>query len=153
MEPAQNPRVLLVEDDVVLSTLLSSQFSNQDVQCVVAATGEEALGLLKEDQNFGVILLDISLPGTDGFEVLAAIKKDPKVAPIPVIVVSNFSQEKDIAWGKKLGAAQFVSKVSMVPVEIVTLALETISHPPPVDVPQRMHLMPDIEVPRDGKKA
>lgn len=153
MPDAQNLRVLLVEDDGVLADLLSTQFRNQGIECVVAATGEDALKFLETDQNFGVILLDLSLPGTDGFEVLSRIKKDPLVAAIPVIIVSNFGMENDIAWGKKLGAASFVSKVSMVPAEIVSLARETIENPPAAAAPQRMHLMPDNDARGDGRDA
>ena len=124
MPNAKPPRVLLVEDDTVLSNLLFKQFEHQGVECVVAGSAEDGLQFLKTDQNYSVILLDISLPGMDGFEMLSMVKKDPAVAAIPVVIVSNFSQEKDIEWGKKLGAVKFMSKVSVVPADIVAAALE-----------------------------
>lgn len=119
-------RVLLVEDDEVLSNILSTHFRNNRIECTVAATGEGAL-LQLGSGAFDLVLLDISLPGMDGFEVLSAMKRDPKTAGIPVIIVSNFSQEKDIAWGKELGAEKFLSKVSVVPADIVSIARETLA--------------------------
>lgn len=117
-------RVLLVEDDTVLSKLLYTQFLHQEMECIMAETGEDALKFLKIDQNFSVILLDIALPGMDGFEVLSTIKADPLMASIPVVIVSNFSQEKDITWGKKLGAVRFVAKVSVTPADLVAIVRE-----------------------------
>jgi CheY-like chemotaxis protein len=134
-------RVLLVEDDEVLASLLATQFQNRGVACTVAISGEDALRILETDPNFGIILLDIQLPGKDGFEVLSTIKQDSRIAAIPVIIVSNFSQEADIVWGKKLGATHFVGKASMVPGEIISLAVDTM-HNPPQDGPQRAHLIP-----------
>jgi CheY-like chemotaxis protein len=57
----------------------------------------------------------------DGFEVLKIIKGTPGLADIPVIITSNFGQQKDIEWGKKLGAKQFIEKVNMVPADLVDL--------------------------------
>ena len=118
-------RVLLIEDDTVLANLLFTQFQHQDIECVIVNSGEDALQILKTDHNFNTILLDISLPGIDGFEVLSNIKKESALAAIPVVIVSNFSTEKDMAWGKQLGAARFVSKISVVPSDIVAIARET----------------------------
>jgi CheY-like chemotaxis protein len=117
-------RVLLVEDDAVLSKLLYTRFLHEGLECIVAETGEDALKFLQIDQSYNAILLDISLPGMDGFEVLSNIKRNPLTASIPVIIVSNFSQEKDIEQGKKLGAARYVSKVSVVPSDLVSMVLE-----------------------------
>ncbi len=123
------PRVLLIEDDAVLAGLLSAQFHHEGLECVVATSGEEALERLARDAAINAILLDISLPGIDGFEVLSDIKHNPRTASIPVIIISNFSQDKDIAWGKQLGAERFISKISVVPADIVSITREVIAGP------------------------
>ncbi len=122
----QRPRILLVEDDTILANLLVTQFQNDGIECLAVVTGEDALKYLGNDHNIDLIFLDISLPGIDGFEVLSHLKNDAALAPIPVVIISNFSQEKDIAWGKKLGAVRFVSKISVVPADIVAIAWEYI---------------------------
>ena len=122
VEVSRKERVLLVEDDTILANLLTIQFQHHHMECVVASSGEDALQFLKVDRDFCVILLDLSLPGMDGFEVLSNIKNEPQTASIPVVIVSNFGQEKDIAWGEKLGAQKFINKVSAVPGDIVDAA-------------------------------
>ncbi|MES2007019.1 MAG: response regulator [Patescibacteria group bacterium] len=123
MADTQNPTVLLVEDDETLARLYMRQFEMDNISCTHAADGKSALDLLKIVRP-SVILLDISLPDTDGFEILKVIKADPNVAQIPVIIMSNFSRPEDIEWGKKLGAKKFVEKVSLVPADVVDLVRE-----------------------------
>ena len=120
----KNPHVLLVEDDRVFSEILSRQFESRGATIVHAATGKDALEALKGKMVFDVILLDLSLPDIDGFDLLSQIKGIPALADIPVIVISNFAEEKDIEWGRKLGVKQFIKKVSVMPGEIVDAALD-----------------------------
>ena len=112
--------VLFVEDDEVLVKMYARQFEMEGVPSTHAKDGKSALDLLKIIKP-GVILLDISLPDMDGFEVLKQIKSNPHIANIPVIIMSNFSRPEDIEWGKKLGAQKFVEKASLVPADIVDL--------------------------------
>lgn len=111
--------VLIVEDDPLLSGLLSTKMSKK-FNTLYAATGEAALDILKTAVP-DIILLDIILPGIDGFEVLQKIKADPKTAHVPVIILSNLGQDTDVAKGKQLGAEEFVVKVTLLPDEVVNL--------------------------------
>ncbi len=88
------------------------------------ANGLDAVSGIATSGDIDLILLDISLPDIDGFEVLQRLASFQEVAHIPVVIVSNFSQEKDIAWGKKFGVKQFLNKASVTPVEIVDIASE-----------------------------
>ena len=117
----KNPKVLLVEDDVEIARLYRRAFELEDIVCTQVPSGEEALETLKRGDLPNIILLDISLPGMDGFEVLKQIRMIPLWANIPVVIMSNFSRAEDIEWGKKLGAKKFVEKVSLTPGEIADL--------------------------------
>ena len=124
-EPAVPQKsVLIVEDDVLLSGLLGRKLSKK-FRLKSVPTGEAAIELLKKESP-DLILLDILLPGMDGFEVLRMVKADPKTAAIPVVILSNLGQPQDVERGKKLGAAEFVVKVTLLPDEVVDL-IETVS--------------------------
>ena len=117
----KEPKVLLVDDDDNFAQLVNTKFALENIPLWRASGGEEGLALLEKGQVPDLILLDIDMPGIDGFETLKRIKRNPAIADIPVVIMSNFSREEDIEWGKKLGAKKFVEKVSMVPSDIVEL--------------------------------
>jgi len=66
-----------------------------------------------------LVLLDLILPGIDGFEVLAQKKEDPFVATIPVIILSNLGQKEDVDRGLGLGAVDYLIKAHFTPGEII----------------------------------
>lgn len=111
--------VLVVEDDKLLSDLLARKFTAEKFKILYAQNGERALEILKGTIKPDLILLDILLPGIDGFEVLRQAKANQATADIPVIILSNLGQESDIEMGKKLGAVEFLVKVSLTLDEIV----------------------------------
>jgi CheY-like chemotaxis protein len=125
MDTPENPSVLFVEDDEEISKMYARQFDMEGIAYIHAKDGTEALNVLKIARP-GVILLDISLPDIDGFEVLKKIKADEHVAHIPVIIMSNYSRPEDIEWGKKLGAKKFIEKVSLVPADVADLVRDEI---------------------------
>ncbi len=121
--PAAQQTVLIVEDDQLLSGLLAVKMSKK-FNTLAAGTGEAALETLKTTIP-DLILLDILLPGIDGFEVLRRMKADAKTANIPVVILSNLGEDTDKAKGKQLGAEEFVVKVTLLPDEVVSL-VETV---------------------------
>lgn len=123
-EGRRNPRVLLIDDDTVFAALLRREFGVQDIPFAYASSGKEGLEMLKKDTKPNIILLDISMPDMDGFEVLERLQRDPELSEIPVVIMSNFGRESDIEWGKKIGAHKFVEKISLIPSEIVDMACE-----------------------------
>lgn len=114
MDSAQDqPFVLFVEDDPLLSDLVARKFGIEKIGMEYAATGEEALTALAKEKKPDLVLLDIRLPGIDGFEVLEKIKADESTKHIPVVIFSNFGEASDIERAKKLGADKFIVKVSL----------------------------------------
>lgn len=105
--------VMWVEDDQFLSDLISRKLSSQECRLVYARTGEEALKTL-ETEKPDIIILDLLLPGISGFDVLEKIKLDDRLKEIPVVILSNFSQNNEMDRAKKLGSKRFLIKASIV---------------------------------------
>ncbi len=114
----QNKKVLSIEDDKFLSSLVAKKLSAAGYQMIHAANGEDALKMVQEEKP-AVILLDILLPEMSGFEVLEQIKSNEETKNIPVILFSNLGQREDIDKGIKLGAEKFIIKATVVLDDIV----------------------------------
>ena len=117
---ADKPRlkVLIVEDDMLMGTLLSEALWRYEFEPVLSRDGDEGLKELEKAMP-KVILLDLILPGINGFEVLEKIKANAKTKDIPVIIVSNLGDKSDIDRGMKLGAEDYLVKANMVPKDII----------------------------------
>jgi len=105
-EPRQ--RILIVDDDPANLQLLGAAL-REHYDVVVAKSGEQALKRL-EQGPVDLVLLDVVMPGTDGYEVLRSMKADPKHLHIPVIFITGMSEAQDEARGRDLGAADYISK-------------------------------------------
>jgi len=110
--------ILIIEDDKFLRELISRKLINEGFKIDEAIDGEEGLKKLQEAKP-DLILLDLILPGLDGFEVLERIKDDPGTSVIPVLILSNLGQRDEIERGLKLGAIDFLVKAHFTPEEIV----------------------------------
>ena len=104
-----NKKILIVEDDSFLQGLASTKLEKEGFTVSGASNSDEAMKLLGSDTP-DLILLDLVLPGMDGFGILKMIREDAKTAAIPVIVFSNLSEEKDIKHAKDLGATDYMIK-------------------------------------------
>ena len=108
-----NRQVVWVEDDKFLSDLIAKKVSGSDeYKFIFFRTGEEALEYLDKSIP-DIIVLDILLPGMDGFEILRRIKDNKNLKEVPVILFSNFGQDSDRKRGEELGAAKFLVKATM----------------------------------------
>ncbi len=102
-------KILIIEDDKHLSKLVHYNLEKIGFNCVTAMNAEEGLAQL----NIGLIdliVLDIMLPGMDGFQFCKEIKQDPKSAQIPIIMLTAKSEEIDRIVGFELGADDYVVK-------------------------------------------
>lgn len=111
-------KILIVEDDKFLRELIVKKLSNEGYDVVEAADGEQGLQKIK-DEKPELVLLDLILPGIDGFEVLAQKRDDPFLSAIPVIVLSNLGQKEDVDKGLNLGATDYLIKAHFTPGEII----------------------------------
>jgi len=111
-------KILLVEDDKFLRELMSKKLLSLGYEVSTAPDGETGIEMIKSEKP-EVVLLDLILPGINGFDVLEKAKKDPETANIPVVILSNLGQSEDIERGLKLGAKDFLVKAHFTPQEIV----------------------------------
>jgi DNA-binding response OmpR family regulator len=119
-------KILLIEDDKFLRELIIQKLGKEGYEVVEAAEGETGLTKLKEEKP-DLVLLDLILPGIDGFEVLSRIKQDSDVSKIPVIILSNLGQKDDVQKGIDLGAVDYLIKAHFTPGEIVEKIKATLS--------------------------
>lgn len=112
------PRVLLVEDDTFLVGMYVTKLQLEHFDTLVATEGEQGLMIAKQNAP-DLILLDIVLPKMDGFLVLEELKRDPETRAIPVILLTNLGQKKDIERGLALGASDYLIKAHFMPSEVI----------------------------------
>jgi len=104
-------KILVVEDEPILLRALNVELLSQGFEVISAKDGETALKLAR-DENPSLVLLDLIMPKLNGFEVLKEIKNNDKTKEIPVIVLSNLGQEKDMKQVFELGAEDYFVKAS-----------------------------------------
>jgi two-component system, OmpR family, alkaline phosphatase synthesis response regulator PhoP len=102
-------RVLIIEDEPHIVLSLEYLLERDGFETATAADGERGLAMVRELRP-DVVLLDLMLPRLDGYQVCQAIKSDPELAPIPIIVLSAKGQEVEVLKGLSLGAAQYITK-------------------------------------------
>lgn len=101
--------ILLADDDQFIAVVYKDGLEQAGYSVVVAHDGEEALAQIRAIKP-DLVLLDIIMPKQNGFEVLQALQADPTVSTIPVIVLTNLSQESDELEARKFGATDFLVK-------------------------------------------
>lgn len=104
-------KILLIEDDPFLSSLLKNRLQKEGFDILYSKDGEEALQILKSEK-VDLALLDIILPKKSGFEIMEELRSDPQVqnSAIPIIIISNLGQPEDVSKGYKLGAIEYFIK-------------------------------------------
>src|SRR5262245_13627274 len=102
-------QVLLVEDDPRMPEVLAALLMDDHISLEAAKEGTEALQLAKE-RHFDLILLDLGLPGINGFDLLRQLKQTPETNSIPVIVLTAWNSTKDKLRGFELGAVDYLTK-------------------------------------------
>jgi two-component system sensor histidine kinase/response regulator len=105
----QAAKVLVVDDERLLRTMMSDGLEAAGHKVLTAASGEEAIPLAKREKP-DCILLDIMMPGLDGYATCAALKADPDTAHIPVLLVSATTDLRVIDQAEKAGASNVLPK-------------------------------------------
>lgn len=111
-------KILIIEDEPFLRRIVSDQLKENGYLVEEAIDGEEGLKKIQE-RKFDLILLDLLLPGMDGFEVLDRLKKEGMLSKIPVLILSNLGQKEEVEKGLALGAKDYLIKAHVTPEEIV----------------------------------
>jgi len=119
-------KILFIEDDKFLRELIIQKLGKEGFEVIEASEGEAGLAKMKEEKP-DLVLLDLILPGIDGFEVLHRAKEDSVLASIPIIILSNLGQKDDIQKGVDLGAVDYLIKAHFTPGEIVEKVKATLT--------------------------
>jgi len=111
-------RILIVDDDEAIINLFSSVFKKNGLDTITASNGKSGLDKAK-NEKVDLILLDQILPDIPGGEVLKTLKADAATKAIPVIALSNFSQEDLVKEALNNGAEEYVFKYQIEPLDLV----------------------------------
>ncbi len=109
LQDATKPAVLLVDDSVIVHRLLQARLKHEHISLTTCLSGREAIELAKANPP-AVILLDLEMPGVDGFEVLRTLKDNPATLHVPVIVLTGRGGSEDKVTAFDLGAVDYVTK-------------------------------------------
>lgn len=102
-------KILLVDDSKTELHHLSELLGKRGYTVRTAENGEEAMRRLDEDKP-DLILMDVVMPGQNGFQLTRSITRDPRFSDVPVIMCTSKSQETDRVWGMRQGARDYVVK-------------------------------------------
>jgi twitching motility two-component system response regulator PilH len=102
-------KILLVDDSKTELHFLSELLTKRGYKVRTAENGDEAMRRLAEDKP-DLILMDVVMPGLNGFQLTRAITRDPRFQDVPVIMCTSKNQETDKVWGMRQGARDYVVK-------------------------------------------
>ena len=111
-------KILVIEDDPFLSSMYMTKFEMDGFIVRCAEDGQVGVAAAAEFLP-DITLLDIMMPKMNGFQVLEFLKKDDKLARIPVILLTNLNQRDDVTRGLELGATDYLIKAHFMPSEVV----------------------------------
>ncbi len=102
-------KIALVEDDQILSKIMKEELEDAGFEIIQAFDGQEGLEAIKSRRP-DLVLLDIMMPKMNGFAALEAMKKDPEIKNIPVLILTVFGEEENVSKGMSLGASGYIVK-------------------------------------------
>lgn len=109
--PKNAKKVVWVEDDKLIGTILAKKLSSSGFDLSHAKNGDEAFAFLSKITP-DVIVLDLLVPGMNGFDILQRIKATPQLVKVPVMILSNLNKQSDIDRARLLGAQKFLVKAA-----------------------------------------
>ncbi len=102
-------RVLVVDDSPTERFFLTDLLRKNGYDVLTAETGEQGVALAKSEKP-DLVLMDVVMPGLNGFQATRQLSKDPETQKIPVIMCTTKDQETDRVWGLRQGAVEYVVK-------------------------------------------
>ena len=115
----QNKKILIVDDDSFLLDMYALKFSQSGADVMTGLGALPALEKLHGGYNPDIILLDIVMPGMDGFEFLEKMKSEKLADKAVKIILSNRGADTDVKRGTELGASGYIVKASTTPTEVL----------------------------------
>lgn len=125
MADAENKfKIVIVDDDDFLTNMYATKFGHGGVSVEVYKSGESFLNKLRGGIKTDLILLDIVIPDVNGIEILRKMRKDKLAEGIPVVMLTNQNDERDISEAKMLGVSGYIVKSAATPSEVVAEVLK-----------------------------
>lgn len=109
MKKKSPKKILIIEDESMLQDALRDKLSDEGYEVFGSEDANTAFRSIQEDRP-DIILTDLVLPGIDGFEILRKLKENNELKDIPVVVLSNLGEKKDVELAMSLGAVDFLIK-------------------------------------------
>jgi CheY-like chemotaxis protein len=119
-------KVLIVEDDPLISRMYQKIFTFENFDVEVAANGEEALAKVS-DFNPALILLDVMMPKMNGLQVLEKLKEDGQTKNVPVVMLTNLAGQQDAETAIAKGAVKYIIKSEYEPKQVVEMVKEVLA--------------------------
>ena len=132
MAEKEKRKILIIDDDSFLLDMYALKFSQNNFEVYTEESGEKAVEKLKSGLDPLVMLIDIIMPGMDGFEMLEIINTEKLAPNSKKIILSNKSQQEDLDRGKSLGVAGYIIKSNSTPVEVINQVINIIGTSPAV---------------------
>lgn len=101
--------ILIVDDSPTETHILSTMLEKNGFSVITAENGDAGVSKAKEEKP-DLILMDVVMPGMNGYEASREISADPETSAIPIIIVSSKNQETDRMWGLRQGAKDYIGK-------------------------------------------
>ena len=125
MPDAKLSKILIIDDDPFIVDMYVIKLREEGFSMETAHDGREGLKKIQEYQP-DVVLLDVVMPGMDGFGVLEALRADPPPHTCKIILLTNLGQQQDVERGMHLGADDYLVKAHFTPSEVVAKVKELI---------------------------
>lgn len=127
MADTRGKKIFIVDDDAFLLEMYASRFEQAKYEVETAASGEQALEKIHGGLIPDIMLLDVVMPGVDGFELLEKVTQEKLLPNTLTIYLSNLGQNEDLQKGKALGAVGYIIKATSTPSEVVAEVEEIIA--------------------------
>jgi DNA-binding response OmpR family regulator len=108
----KNQQILLIDDDELILKVINRILSREGYEVKTATNGKDAMELI-EIQKFDLLITDIMMPYSNGFEVISKFKQHPNAEGVPIIVISSVGTENAVREGLNIGADDYLRKPIM----------------------------------------
>jgi len=118
--PPNNKKILLVDDDSFLLDMYAMKFSKSGYEVETADSTESGLKVIRDGYIPDIMLVDIVMPGADGFELVDTVRKEKLAPKAIVIMLTNQGSSDDVSRSRKLNVDGYIVKATTIPSEVLS---------------------------------
>lgn len=128
MTEEKKNKIMIVDDDDFLVNMYATKFANSDIAVEACKSGDDFFEKLKTAEGIDLILLDIVMPGMTGIDILKKMREEKLGENIPVIMLTNQSDEDSIKEAKQFNIAGYIVKSAATPSEVINEVINIIKN-------------------------